>query len=121
MPALQTAASCSMLRSEARPSQPMHAFNPPDSSGKIDRDLGPQPIAGILDELGLDNHALVVASTEPLTHKAVGKARKGRRLSPTLKNRITRALNRAIETRQASAGGSPGSTEAYRLEDLFNY
>ncbi len=56
------------------------------------RDLGIQPVDGILSEAGIDNHAVVAASSEQLTHKQVQRARKGRRLTPNMKGKITRAV-----------------------------
>lgn len=56
------------------------------------RDLGIQPVDGILSEAGIDNHAVVAASSEQLTHKQVQRARKGRRLTPKMKGKITRAV-----------------------------
>jgi hypothetical protein len=91
-----------------------------DTTG-VERDLGAQPIARILDALGLKNHALVAASSEPLTHKMISKARKGRRLSPKLKNRIAEALNQAIATRQSQADAPATHTPSYSSADLFNY
>ena len=61
-----------------------------------DRNHGPQPIDEILTGAGLDNHALVAASTEHLTHKEVAKGRKGRQLTPNLIGKITRALNSVL-------------------------
>ncbi|MGY8639990.1 MAG: hypothetical protein ACKVJU_02720 [Verrucomicrobiales bacterium] len=56
------------------------------------RDLGIQPVDGILSEAGIDNHAVVAASSEQLTHKQVQRARKGRRLTPKMKGKIARAV-----------------------------
>ena len=48
---------------------------------EIERNMGMQPLDGIMAEHTLGNHDLVAASTEPMTHKAVQRARKGRRLT----------------------------------------
>lgn len=64
---------------------------------------------------GLGNHELVAASTEPLTHKAVQRARKGRRLTAHMKVRIATALNRAL-----TAKGTPPESELF-ARDLFTY
>lgn len=74
----------------------------------LERDLGEQPIARIMDERGLRPHDLVAASTEQITHKMVARARKGRRLTPNAQRKILNALNRI-------AG------KAYGMGDLFNY
>ena len=54
--------------------------------------LGVQPLEKIMTDCSLINHDLVAASTEQLTHKEVGKGRKGRRLSKNLQAKILRAL-----------------------------
>lgn len=74
------------------------------------RDLGPQPLDALLLELQIDNHALVAASGEHLTHKEVAKGRKGRRLSPNLIAKITRAMNLVAP-----------KDPAWQPADLFNY
>jgi hypothetical protein len=76
-------------------------------------DHGPQPLDAILTELELTNHELVAASTEPLTHKAVQRARKGRRLTPKMKVRITEALNGLLRSRSID--------RQYALKQLFTY
>ena len=74
----------------------------------VKRDLGEQPILKIMDCLGLKAHDLVANSAEQITHKMVGRALKGRRLTPNIQLKILRALNKAA-----------GKT--YGLKDLFNY
>lgn len=74
-----------------------------------ERDLGVQPLDGLLAELGLRNADLVRASTDQLTHKQVARGRKGRRLTRNIQEKILRALNAA------------GGERRFRLEDLFNY
>ena len=73
-----------------------------------ERNLGAQPIARILAELGLKAHDLVAASTEQITHKMVARACKGRRLTPRVQGKILNALNAA-------------SGKGYSLRDLFTY
>ncbi|NLG13966.1 MAG: hypothetical protein GX561_07155 [Lentisphaerae bacterium] len=73
-----------------------------------ERELGPQPIDQIMTELDLENHDLVAASTEQLTHKMVMKARRGRFISMNIRLKIQRAINKA-------------SGNEYKLHDLFNY
>ena len=77
-------------------------------SDELERNLGPQPIAEILERHGLSAHDLVVASEVPMTHKMVARAVKGRRLTRNTQTIVCNALNRA-------AGAS------YTLADLFNY
>ena len=76
--------------------------------GNTRRDLGEQPIAKIMALCGLKANDLVANSTEQITHKMVGRALKGRRLTSNVQAKVLRALNRA-------AG------KKYRLIDLFNY
>jgi len=60
-----------------------------------ERNLGLQPIAGLLTELQLLPHALVEASTEQVTHKMVSRAIKGRRLTRNTRDKVIRAFNAA--------------------------
>ena len=73
-----------------------------------ERDLGEQPLARLLTELGLKPHDLVAASTEQITHKMVQRGCKGRRLTRNVQGKLLRALNTA-------------SGNAYALPDLFTY
>ena len=75
---------------------------------EIKRDLGEQPIAKIITELGFKPNDLVVNSTEQITHKMVSRAAKGRRLNLKIQYRILNALNKA-------------SGKKYELKDIFNY
>ena len=80
-----------------------------------ERNLGTQPLEALLIEHALGNHDLVAASPEPLTHKAVQRARKGRRINPHMQRRITTALNKAVTLQ--------GKTleREWQVSDLFNY
>lgn len=49
-----------------------------------------------MDSWGLSNHDLVDASPEQLTHKQVQRARKGRRLTLAMMQKVTRGLNIAV-------------------------
>ena len=77
------------------------------------RNLGPQPLDRIMEDLGLSNSDLVEASTEQLTHKQMQKGRKGRRLTANLQRKITAAFNAVCEKREIG--------RACRIGDLFNY
>ncbi|MES2506744.1 MAG: hypothetical protein V4599_08575 [Verrucomicrobiota bacterium] len=81
----------------------------------IERNFGPQPLDALLTENELDNHAIVAASADPITHKAVQRARKGRRLTTRMQMRIATALNKALTIK-----GTPPERELTR-KDLFNY
>lgn len=80
-----------------------------------ERDFGPQPLDALLAELGLENHTLVGASTEQLTHKQVQKARKGRYLTINIQRKVLKALNAAVPA------GDDGEKTVYELGQLFNY
>jgi hypothetical protein len=84
-------------------------------SDPVERNLGVQPLDTLLTELGLDNHDLVAASPLPLTHKAVQRARKGRRLTVHMQRRIAEALGRAA----ISAGQAPETP--WTVRNLFTY
>jgi len=74
----------------------------------LERNLGEQPIAGIMAENEIKSHDLVAASTEHITHKMVSRGCKGRRLTRNVQHKILRALCK-------HTGAS------YALSDLFNY
>jgi len=73
------------------------------------RDLGEQPLAGVMAEHGLVNRDLVAASPEQITHKMVARAVKGRRLTLNTMTKIVAALNAAV------------APARYRTRDLFDY
>lgn len=77
-------------------------------ANEIDRNLGEQPITKIMADRGLRARDLVAASPEPITHKMVSRACKGRRLTPGVQRKIRAALNAA-------------TNNDYSLPDLFNY
>jgi len=81
----------------------------------IERNLGAQPLDNLLIEAGLDNHDLVQASAEPITHKAIQRARKGRRLTVHMQRRVATALNNALTIK-----GTPPERE-WTMKDLFTY
>ena len=75
---------------------------------KIDREMGEQPLAKIMQELALKPKDLVANSGEQITHKMVSRAVKGRRLNPWIQVKILNALNKA-------AGKS------FVVSDIFSY
>lgn len=77
-------------------------------NGSIERNLGVQPISGIMSGHGLKAHDLVVNSSEQITHKMVSRACKGRRLTRNTQMKILGALNHA-------------TGREYLLRDLFDY
>ncbi len=68
-----------------------------------------QPLDDIMESLLLKSTDLVKASCEQLTYKQLQKARKGRRVTPNIKGKITRALNTVVEKGK------------YTEKDLFKY
>jgi hypothetical protein len=82
---------------------------------EIERNMGVQPLDGIMIEHELGNHALVAASTEPMTHKAVQRARKGRRLTKHMKQRIADALNLLMKQKGVEI------ERPWVVKDLFTY
>lgn len=84
---------------------------PSGQSKEMAREAGVQPLDAVLADLGLSNHDLVTAMGPGLlTHKAVARARKGRRLTLHMQEKIIRALN---------ATGC--RVEPFRREECFNY
>jgi len=73
-----------------------------------ERDLGEQPLARLMAELGLKPHDLVAASSEQITHKMVSRGCKGRRLTRNVQGKLLRALNAA-------------SGKSFVMADLFAY
>lgn len=71
-------------------------------------EAGVQPLDALMSEADLNNHALVAVSTLNLTHKQVGKARRGRRLTMKLQKKVLQAWNAA-------------QSEPRELSDLFTY
>lgn len=82
---------------------------------EIERNLGVQPLDGIMVEHALGNHDLVTASKEPMTHKAVQRARKGRRLTKHMKQRMADALNQAVKLQGKEV------ERDWVVSDLFTY
>ena len=70
--------------------------------------MGEQPIARRMAEHNLKTGDLVDASTEFITRKMVTRACKGRWLTPNVKSKVLRALNKA-------------SGKEYTRTDLFTY
>jgi len=77
-------------------------------NNEVTRELGEQPIAKIMLELGLKPNDLVSNSAEQITHKMVSRAAKGRRLTPNIQRKILIALNKV-------------TGKQYVINDLFNY
>ncbi|MDB6074775.1 MAG: hypothetical protein JWO89_2415 [Verrucomicrobiaceae bacterium] len=78
-----------------------------------ERNLGVQPMDALMIVHEVDNHAIVAASKEPMTHKAVQRARKGRKLTKHMQRRMVTAFNQVLKQK--------GLEESYSLHRLFNY
>jgi hypothetical protein len=77
---------------------------------EINMNVGVQPLDAIMTEKGIRNHDLVAAVPPgAITHKQVQKARKGRRLTTNLQDRILEALNAFVDP------------TLYEFKDVFNY
>lgn len=79
-----------------------------DDTTAVERDMGEQPLARLMQGKGLEARDLVRASEEQLTHKMVQRAMRGRRLTKNAMAKVLRAWQRA------------SGTEAVRA-DLFDY
>ena len=96
-----------MIASDSSFEAPLGAASPMKREA-IERELGEQPLAGLLQEHGLTGHDLVEASSRPITHKLIHRASKGRRLTHHSKLLVLDAYNRA-------------TGESACLADLFTY
>ena len=88
-------------------------------SERAGNDLGDQPLDKMMVLWGLENHDLVEVSTEQLTHKQVQRARKGRRLTLKMMQKVTRAFNVAIWYRLSDE--QKEAYYEYLHRDVFNY
>ena len=86
---------------------------------KDERDLRVQPLDKMMDAWGIENHDVVAVSTEQLTHKQVQKARKGRRLTLKMMQKVTRAYNVCIWHRLTVE--QKEVYYEYMHRDLFSY
>lgn len=85
------------------------------SDSQSSRNHGTQPLEALMNEHALGNHDLVAASEEPLTHKTVQRARKGRQLTPHMQRRVAAALNRAVALQGKEI------ERQWQAGDLFTY
>lgn len=74
----------------------------------INHNLGEQPISSVMERFELTAQDLVAASTQQLTHKMVGKACKGRRLTTNIKMKVRNAISQAVG-------------KEYNITELFDY
>ena len=78
-----------------------------------ERNLGTQPLDALMLEHELGNHEVVAHTKLPLTHKAVARARKGRKLTRNTQQRVVAAFNAALKAK--------GGEQEFKLLELFNY
>ncbi len=85
------------------------------------REYGLQRVDTLMNLWHVDNHDLTeaVGEEEQLTHKQVQRARKGRRLTLKMMQKITRALNAAVNQRVTLKDGE--QLYVYVHRDLFSY
>ncbi|MEM7148167.1 MAG: hypothetical protein AAF591_23910 [Verrucomicrobiota bacterium] len=76
-------------------------------------EYGEQPLEGVMERAGISNQDLVAASGEGLTHKQVRRARKGRRLTRKMQEKVVRALNGVMREREDAV--------EYEVKEVFNY
>ena len=77
---------------------------------EIKMNVGVQPLDAIMAEKEIKNHDLVaIAPPGFINHKQVQKARKGRRLTPHMQEKVLEALNACV------------APDTYAFEDVFNY
>ena len=88
----------------------------PGKENAVERNMGKQPLDLVMRDLGICNHDLVSAIADPLTHKAVQRARNGRRLTPHMQRRVVSALNACVTSRKPE-----NEPPNYTVTQLFNY
>lgn len=82
----------------------------PQGLSNLEMEAGPQPLDALMLQRGWTNHDVVNALVGTgLTHKQVAKARRGRRLTLHMQEKILRAIN-------CLAADTP-----VRREECFNY
>ena len=74
----------------------------------LERNLGEQPLAALMKKHNIRVHDLVVVSPEPMTHKMVARACKGRRLTVNSRNKMIKAMEMATGLE-------------FKKSDLFTY
>ena len=84
-----------------------------------EREYGPQPLIAVMERWHLENHDLVEASPEQLTHKQVQRARSGRKLTLKMMMKMARSLNIAIWNRLKTA--EKEKFVEYLHKDIFSY
>jgi len=85
----------------------------PSGKDNSERNLGVQPFDAVMQKHGFTNTDLTDTAEIQLTHKAVQRARIGRRLTPYLQRRIVETLNKTLKARKLP--------ERYEVGQLFTY
>ena len=80
-----------------------------------ERNMGVQPMDGLMTQHEMNNHELLAGSPDPMTHKAVQRARKGRRLTRHMLRRMVEAIDRGatIEASGEHASLTYGAAGSY--------
>ncbi len=79
-------------------------------SEEMNMNVGVQPLDALMAEKEIKNHDLVAAVPPGfINHKQVQKARKGRRMTAHMQDKILEALNAFC------------APEAFRFEEIFTY
>jgi len=83
------------------------SINPSDSP---EMNVGTQPLDALMEEKGLSNHDVVAASSAGfVNHKQVQKARKGRRLTIRMQEKVLEAFNQTC------------APESFQFNELYTY
>lgn len=84
-----------------------------------EREFGPQPLDAMMTAWEMTNHEMVEVSTEQLNHKQIQRARKGRRLTLKMMQKVCRAFNVTIWFRLSDE--QKEKYFEYQHKHLFNY
>jgi DNA-binding Xre family transcriptional regulator len=105
------ARSAATVHRELNPGNPKALNDSSRPLSDLEMDVGVQPLDALMIRLGLTNRDLVArAAGTGLTHKQVAKARRGRRITLNIQDKILRALN-----------SMPGDRAPFRREECFTY
>lgn len=78
-------------------------------------EYGAQPLDALMENHGLSNTDVVQAATVPVTHKMLTKARRGRRLSRKVQEKVLESFNAALSRKRVE------TPLCYGFNDLFTY
>ena len=84
-----------------------------ETEPKEERNLGTPTLDARMLEREIGNHGVVAATKASLTHKAVHRARRGRKLTKHTQRRVFNAFTALVKAK--------GEERVFKLDDLFNY